>query len=322
MSSLEIADIAGEVGDHLLRGIGKFASDRNIKSYLVGGLVRDLLLQRRSADIDVMVETDAIEFVKELKKNWTEAFPQLPSPQNVIGFKRYKTAKLQFLQTLDGESSVIDFSSARSEQYESSGKAPAVKLAGIEEDIFRRDFSINALAIHLSADNYGELVDLVGGQDDLRNGIVRILHNKSFEDDPARLIRGLRFCSRFGFLFDSDTNELFLQARDNRLLFNLPPARRYDELLKAFNEQGFKSVLSQMQSFQLWPQFFAELPFDALDNFAGSESYSDKDSLGLKLGELRLARLLSNCPDKVFEKIVEQFELPTSKIDLLNVARQ
>ncbi len=176
--------------------------------YLVGGAVRDLLLGRGRADIDVVVEGDAAALAERLGVEGTE-------------HERFGTAKV----VLDGHE--LDIASARSETYPQPGALPEVSVpAKIEQDLGRRDFTINAIAIPL--DGEPRLIDPHGGQDDLAAGKLRVLHPASFVDDPTRAIRAARYAARFGFELEPGTEKL-LAATD---LETVSADRRRAELLR------------------------------------------------------------------------------------------
>ncbi len=156
--------------------------------YLVGGAVRDLLLARRRADVDLVVEGDAAALAERLGAD-------------PVSHQRFATAKV----VLDGHE--IDIAAARAESYAHPGALPEVEpAAGIEVDLARRDFTINAMAIPLRGEP--ELIDPHGGRADLEAGRLRVLHRRSFEDDPTRAIRAARYASRFGFEPEAETAAL------------------------------------------------------------------------------------------------------------------
>jgi tRNA nucleotidyltransferase (CCA-adding enzyme) len=160
--------------------------------YLVGGAVRDLLLGRPRADVDLVVEGDAAALAARLGEAGAE-------------HERFGTAKVE----VGGHA--LDIASARSETYPHPGSLPVVAPAGtIEEDLARRDFTINAMAIPL--DGEARLVDPCDGRDDLESGLLRVLHERSFEDDPTRAIRAARYASRYGLTLEPETDRLLRRA--------------------------------------------------------------------------------------------------------------
>lgn len=200
----------------------KIAFRNNYKIYLIGGIVRDLLLNRESHDIDITVEGDAIEFVRILEK---EADAQILSLHPDFG-----TAKVK----INGEE--IDFASTRSETYPKKGHLPHIKNIGcpLKQDVKRRDFTINALAISLNKENFANLIDYAGGYEDLKNKKIRLLHDKSFIDDPTRIIRALKYSTRLNFEIEEHTFKLqeeYLQNINKDMCYK----RVKQEVQKTFN---------------------------------------------------------------------------------------
>jgi tRNA nucleotidyltransferase (CCA-adding enzyme) len=184
--------------------------------YLVGGSVRDLLLGEASFDVDIAVEGDAIAFAYAL----AQALDGRATPHWKFG-----TAVVTF-----GEGEHVDVVTTRTEFYDSPGALPTVERAGLNEDLFRRDFTINAMAASLVADDFGRLVDPYGGRADLEAGVLRVLHNLSFIDDPTRILRGIRYEARFGFRFDDHSTRLLRSCIELGLVGDLSSSRLRDEL--------------------------------------------------------------------------------------------
>ena len=179
-----------------LKEIGLVAETFGFKAYLVGGAVRDLIMRNKNLDIDIVIEGDGIIFAKK----FSETFPC-----KVRSHQRFGTAIMIFP---DGFK--IDVATARLEYYEKPGALPTVELSSIKLDLYRRDFSINTLAVRLNPDGYGELLDFYGGLKDLKSKTIRVLHNLSFVEDPTRILRALRFEQKFGFCYwqtDSEFNK-------------------------------------------------------------------------------------------------------------------
>ncbi len=171
--------------------IGRDASAMDLTAYVVGGCVRDILLGRPAGDIDVGVVGDAQALAVRLAEN---------HPCKVKKSLRYNNATLTFD---DGEK--IDLISARGETYAQPGAWPVAEASGIEDDLARRDFTINTMAAHINPGNFGQFVDLYDGRKDLEAGLVRALHKDSFTDDPTRILRACRFAGRFGYAFEAKT---------------------------------------------------------------------------------------------------------------------
>ena len=211
-----------------LQTAGEIAAKQEQKLYLVGGVVRDLLLGQANLDLDLVVEGDAI--------NLTQQLAQLKQGK-ITTHPRFGTAKLQW-----GKWSV-DFATARSETYAKPGALPSVEPGSIDSDLFRRDFTINAMAIYLTPTHYGELIDLHGGRDDLKHGLIRILHKNSFADDATRIWRGLRYEQRLDFQLEKNT--LKLLKRNIPMLDTISGNRIQYELECILKEEFPEKVLRQ-----------------------------------------------------------------------------
>jgi tRNA nucleotidyltransferase (CCA-adding enzyme) len=183
----------------ILQRLAEIAVRLEMSLYIVGGPVRDCLLRRTVTDLDLTTEGDALTLshtaARELGGAWKK-------------FERFGTAKLY----VPGRAIPIDVATTRTETYAHPGALPDVTRGTVQTDLIRRDFTFNALAIRLDGDHQGELIDRHDGEQDLRQGIVRVLHPRSFEDDPTRLFRGARFEQRFGFAFADDTLHLIPAA--------------------------------------------------------------------------------------------------------------
>ena len=214
------AELAG-----LVRTASSLAESRGQSLYLVGGMVRDLLLDKPNFDLDLVVEGDAIELARELAEVKSAKLTTHP---------RFRTA------TLTWASWSVDFATARSETYAQPGALPTVKPGSIEADLLRRDFTINAMAILLNTNRYGELIDRHLGQNDLKEGLIRVLHEKSFIDDATRIWRGLRYERRFDFQFEETT--LKLLKRDIPMLDTISGDRIRYELECVFREEAPEKV--------------------------------------------------------------------------------
>jgi tRNA nucleotidyltransferase (CCA-adding enzyme) len=169
----------------------KLARETGIALYLVGGALRDLLLGRGVADVDLVVEEDALGFAARLARELGAA---------VLLHRRFGTAVLSLP---DGER--LDVATARAEEYERAGALPRVRAGSIEDDLARRDFTVNAMAMEIARAKRAALIDPFGGRNDLRSKLVRALHPRSFDDDPTRAFRAVRYANRLGFRIESST---------------------------------------------------------------------------------------------------------------------
>jgi tRNA nucleotidyltransferase (CCA-adding enzyme) len=178
---------------NFIKLVGGVAAGRGERVYLVGGVVRDLLLGKTNLDIDLVVEGDAIALARGLTDKQTG---------KITIHRQFNTAKLKWHRWS------IDLATARQETYTRPGALPTVQPSSLVDDLFRRDFTINAMAIELNPEGYGHLIDPYSGQKDLIRGIIRILHGKSFIDDSTRIWRGLRYEQRLDFQIEPDTRRL------------------------------------------------------------------------------------------------------------------
>ena len=201
----------------LLREVGRVAQELGLSAYLVGGPVRDLLLGRPSDDCDLVVAGEGLRFAEALAA-------QLDLKYAV--HERFLTAVMQ----LPGGGE-LDVATARREKYEFPGALPVVEPASLDEDLGRRDFSINALAVALDEQDFGQLCDPCGGYADLQESLVRVLHDGSFRDDPTRIVRAVGFEVKLGFRLELHTESLLKEAVTQGALTQISPERCREVLL-------------------------------------------------------------------------------------------
>ena len=214
----------------LLRDAGEEASVLGREVYLVGGAVRDLFLGRANFDLDLVVEGDAIKLARELAKG---------TGAKLTVHSRFGTAKLSYPDFS------LDLATARRETYSRPGALPTVAPGSLSDDLIRRDFSINAMALCLNPQRFGELIDLYHGKDDLEHRLVRILHPNSFIDDATRILRGLRYEQRFRFKFEPETAELL--RRNAAMLDTISGDRIRHELELILKEDRPERVLMRAE---------------------------------------------------------------------------
>ena len=200
---------------------GTVAAQLNMVAYAVGGSVRDLILNVPNFDLDFVIEGPAIELASAMESAY-------PARLEVVArHERFQTAKLWFFADTRRD---VDFSTARTEFYEFPAALPTVEASQLEQDLLRRDFTINALAICLNPGRYGMLVDHFGGLEDIKKKTIRVLHAFSFIEDPTRIIRAVRFASRLEFNIEPKTKELAKRAVAMGIFDNLGGNRMRDEL--------------------------------------------------------------------------------------------
>lgn len=207
--------------------------------YLVGGAVRDLLLGKPSFDVDLVVEGDAIAFARRL----AEALGG-----EVVAHDRFGTAVIHY-----GDGDHLDVVTARSETYESPAALPTVEAGTIEDDLRRRDFTINAIAASLAPADFGHVVDPSGGRTDLAAGTIRVLHERSFVDDPTRIFRAIRYENRFGFRMDETTERLARTAIAAGLAGELSGPRLREELVALLSEERIAHTVARLAELEVLP---------------------------------------------------------------------
>ena len=205
-------------------------------TYLVGGSVRDLLRGVEPRDIDVAVEGDALELARVVAER---------VDGEVRDYGRFGTA------TVEAPGLSVDFAQTRRERYPRPGALPEVEPAPLDEDLRRRDFTVNAMAAALSRDRLGELHDPLGGQADLRDGVIRILHERSFTDDPTRLLRAVRYEARLGASLEPDGEELALEAIAGRAIDTVSGKRVRVELIFLLEEEEMPAAVARISSLGL-----------------------------------------------------------------------
>ena len=221
----------------LLQEVGRFGAETSRSVYVVGGFVRDLLIGRENLDIDIVVEGDAIDFAQQLAKVWKGQVQTHP---------KFKTATITRCDGL-----TVDFVSARNETYTSPGALPSVEDGTIVEDLRRRDFSINALAIQLQPDTFGEIVDCTEGLRDLRAGRICVLHERSFIDDPTRIFRAIRYAARYSFRIVEADRQRILEAINQDVLNLISGQRIRNEIDHILAEAAAPQMVHRMREFDL-----------------------------------------------------------------------
>ncbi len=249
----------------LLRAASETARVLGCSLYLVGGFVRDLLLNQpdtfaslsASLDLDLVVEGDAIALAESLQKKFGG---------RVHAHARFGTAQwmLQGATHFGSASHLLghlDFATARREFYAHPSALPEVERSSIKQDLLRRDFTINTLALSLDPNRFGQLLDPFGGEADLQRGIIRVLHNLSFIEDPTRIMRAARFEQRFGFQIEARTAELIGDALE--ILHRVSGARVRGELDLIFRERAPEKSMARLHDLGALKEIFPRLAFTA-----------------------------------------------------------
>lgn len=221
----------------LLETVGDLSDRLDCRAALIGGPVRDFLLGQEISEIDCVVEGDAHRLGKSLAKRLKAKLTSHP---------RFLTCRVE----LPGGGH-IDLATARTETYSRPGALPAVSPSTIEDDLKRRDFSINALAIRLDPSGFGALLDPLGGAADLEGHTLRVLHDRSFIDDPTRALRGIRFAARLGLRWERRTKKLLLEALGGDCLRTVSGSRLKKEWSLLLSEESRAVSARALQKFDI-----------------------------------------------------------------------
>lgn len=272
---------------------GQEASELGQQLYLVGGVVRDLFLGRANFDFDLVVEGDAISLARKLAKD---------SQAKLKIHSRFGTAKLNYPDFS------LDLATARSETYSKPGALPTVQPGSLKDDLIRRDFSINAMALHLNPQRFGGLIDLYHGKDDLERRLIRILHPNSFIDDATRILRAIRYEQRLGFKLEAETEKLL--RRDVSMLNTISGDRIRHELELTLKEDEPELSLRRAEELGVISQLCPSLKGDGwLSKMFAKARQSD---IRVALSTLYLCLLIYNLTEKANEQFISRLNFPKS----------
>ena len=228
----------------LVGSIGLLAQDHEVKAYLVGGPVRDLMLGLPNIDLDIAVEgTGNIGNAIRLADSLADLYPG----SQVTRYPAFKTATVRL-----PDGCLVDFTTARCETYVRGGAFPAVKPSTIKDDLLRRDFTINAMALAINPKTWGKLIDPFGGKKDLRSKRIRILHEKSFLDDPTRILRAARFKARLKFAIEAKTLGSLRSAIKIKVLDTIKPQRYLKDFNKILKEPKSEDAIKYLKSWDAY----------------------------------------------------------------------
>jgi len=305
----------------LLRVAGKIGEGMGAPAYAVGGLVRDLLTGAGPADVDLVVEGDGVAFARRLAEE---------IGGTVLVHRSFGTASIEGGRApagagLDGVAlGRVDVASARREHYPAAGALPEVEPANLLEDLRRRDFSVNAMALALSPDRFGRLLDPLGGQADVRRRRLRALHPLSFVEDPTRVFRAARYAGRLGLRPDAGTLAAIRLAVEQRGYVALSGQRLWREIELAAAEPRARLIFERLVRWKapsLWN----------LDGASG-RYLSDAERLGhwarsagvaVDPAELALLALMLGRPAEVIERSLDRLALggePRARLEAAAVA--
>ena len=299
----------------LLSTVSEVSCDFGYNIYLVGGVVRDLLLERKVFDLDIVVEGNAIKLAESLSENLKSNFMRHHS---------FGTA------TVSWKGHKIDFATARTEKYSHWGALPKVNPASLSKDLLRRDFTINSLAVSLNKDDYGRLIDPYGGVADLKKGLIRVLHSGSFLEDPTRILRAIRFEQRFGFKIEPETFSLMRQAIEKKALNWVNPHRLRDELILILKEPEPCRYIQRVNKYSGFHFLYPRLKLDRGDSKLCKRI---EETLRYYIKNNRLPRapqswliylgaILKGLPSKTIEKILHDFAFKKGERIIVTSIRQ
>ena len=232
----------------ILEQVGQVAEELGYTAYTVGGFVRDLFLKHENLDIDIIIEGDAIVFARRFAGRYGARSRE---------FHKFKTAVIIFP---DGFK--IDVATARTEYYEAPGALPVVEYSSIKMDLYRRDFTINTLAVKVNSRDFGTLLDFFGATRDLKEKVISVLHNLSFVEDPTRVFRAIRFEQLFKFRISKLTANLIANAVKNNFFDRLSGHRLFGELRLILQEENPIPAIARLAEFNLLTPIHPRLRFD------------------------------------------------------------
>lgn len=253
----------------LTKLIADCASEAQSPVYLVGGIVRDILLDQPSQDLDFVTEGDAIQLAEQLAKKYggrVASHHQFGTAKWIIRSGDSLLISPLFIKMNDPAElpSAIDLISARTEFYSFPTALPTIKQGSIKLDLQRRDFTINTMAIRLDGDNYGELVDYWGGMEDLKDKLIRVLHSLSFVDDPTRVLRAIRFEQRLGFQLEKRTSQFLNEAIS--LLEQVSGDRIRHEFDLILSGNHSIQIMQRLQDLGIFKYIFPLLKWNEINN--------------------------------------------------------
>lgn len=298
----------------LLEDAGHLADRCEVPLFVVGGCVRDLLLGIENLDLDLVVEGDGIAFSRKLGD-------MLHAKVKV--HERFGTA---ILMLPDGFK--LDVATARTEYYEYPTALPTVEQSSIKKDLYRRDFTINALAVRLNGKGFGDVLDFYGGQRDLNDKVIRVLHGLSFVEDPTRVFRAIRFEARFGFHLGKDTAALITGAVKMSLFHRLSGHRLLEELKLLLDEREPKQAIKRLAEFGLLRFVHPKLSWsDRLDKLlAALEEAVDWYRLlyldrKMDVWLAYMMGLLELLPERAVKDVLKRFPLSEQEATKIKTAR-
>jgi len=283
---------------NLALSAGKLAAKSGIRAYLVGGIVRDLMLGRPCVDVDLAIEGDAVKLAGQMAQ-------KLGARLTV--HKAFGTASLK---TDDFN---VDLATCRSEIYRCPGALPLVSPGTLQDDLKRRDFSINAMAVSVNAPDRDVLTDFFGGRRDLSQGLIRVLHNISFQDDATRMMRAVRYEQRLGFKLERGTARLLKRNLD--MLDTISGDRLKNELLLWLKEESCPAILRRASRLGITGKLHPALRWQRTMRSAFRRAYASDI---VKTPHLFFCLLVYNLNEEQLYELLARLNLTGSRLDLLS----
>ncbi len=274
-----------------LRRVAAISGEEGFPLFLVGGVVRDLVLDETNLDLDLVVEGDAMLLAQRLG----EKLGGMAVAHRQFGTAKFLTGKQE-----------VDIATARTETYARPGALPIVRPGSIDEDLGRRDFTINAMAVALSPSSFGDLHDPFRGKADLRAGLVRVLHDRSFIDDATRILRAIRYEQRFGFRLEAHTEQLLHSCLS--MLKTVSGDRVRHEIERALNERQPELVLARMSGLGILQEIDLSLTWD---DWLQEKFVAARDC-GRASPRVFLALWLQRVPGPDLDRVTRYLGLPSS----------
>ncbi len=300
---------------NILRHAGAIAERRGEEAYVVGGAVRDFLLRNHNLDIDLVIEGAGISFARELARDFEGC--------RVRGHEKFGTAVILFP---DGFK--IDVATARHEYYARPGALPTVETSSIKRDLYRRDFTMNTLAVNLNTKSFGQLIDFFGGARDIKEKVIRVLHNLAFVEDPTRIMRAIRFSTRFSFAISKHTLTLMRGALKMQMFDKIEGKRLLNELIHILNEKNPIPALNMMAGFGIPQALHPALnltsrTFELMESISGVLSWWKylfaKDSL--EIWVVYFLGFTESLGDEEFDQVMKRLSIIRPKLKDLGQER-
>ncbi|NLE65181.1 MAG: CCA tRNA nucleotidyltransferase [Elusimicrobia bacterium] len=279
----------------VLEDVREVSDQKGVAAWLVGGMVRDLILKRFSIDVDLVVEGPGVLFARTLAARWGA---------RCVAHQRFGTAVLQLPDGLR-----VDVVTARRETYARPGALPDVIFGQISDDLFRRDFTINAIACSLASEDFGLIRDDFDGVSDLKKRILRVMHYRSFVDDPTRILRAVRYEKRFDLKMEDRTLAALKSACHEDAFRTITPVRYFHEFVRILEEEDPLPALRRLRSVEGLRYF--SLDAHAEKMIAKIVMFQKEKGIAIRSNAwiLRISALLACLPQDRIDHLLKIFQV-------------